>query len=206
MPQPKQSHVPTEAGPAPPKAGAAPPETGGPGDSSRWLTVARISKTQGRHGEVAAHLLTDFPQKLAERTVVFLWDGRTDPQPFPVEKTWFHKQYLIFQFTGFNSIDAAQTLVGREIQIPRGEATALPDGSHYLHKLAGCRVVDSASGKELGRVRKVEGEPGNFRLAVETPEGKELLVPFAEEFCRRIAPEEKLIEVTLPDGLLDLNS
>ena len=46
---------------------------------------------------------------------------------------------------------------------------------------------------------------GTALLAVETPGGKELLIPFAEEYCSRIAPAEKLIEVVLPEGLRDLN-
>ncbi len=69
----------------------------------------------------------------------------------------------------------------------------------------GCRVVEQASGEELGRVRELTPTGGTDLLAVETPEGKELLIPFAEEFCLRVAPDQKLIEVALPDGLRDLN-
>ena len=69
----------------------------------------------------------------------------------------------------------------------------------------GCWVVEAATGTELGRVRAVQDDGGAVHLVVETPEGKELLIPFAQEFCPRIAPEEKLIEVTLPPGLRNLN-
>lgn len=172
---------------------------------SRWLTVAHIVKTQGRRGEVAAQLLTDFPERLAQRTSVWLWDGRSEPRPIRVERTWPHKNYLIFQFADCDSIAQARELVGQEIQIPREEATPLAEDTFYLHDLAGCRVVEQASGNELGRVRELISTGGTPLLAVDTTEGKELLIPFAEEFCRRIAPEEKLIEVVLPEGLRDLN-
>ncbi len=179
--------------------------SGSAGPASAWLTVARITKTQGRRGEVAAQILTNFPQALAERAEVFLWDGRVQPTPAQVEKTWFHKKYLIFKFSGCDSISAAQELVGREIQIPRAVAAPLPEASYYFDDLVGCRVVEAATGVELGSVRAVQDDSGAVRLVVETPEGKELLIPFAQEFCPRIAPEEKLIEVTLPAGLRDLN-
>ena len=39
-----------------------------PDSNNAFITVARIAKTQGRHGEVAADLYTDFPEKFAERT------------------------------------------------------------------------------------------------------------------------------------------
>lgn len=169
-----------------------------------WLTVARIVKTQGRHGEVAAEVLTDFPQRLQERSTVWLWDGRSERQPQSVEKIWPHKSYLVFHFTGCASITEAEALIGREIQIPRAEAASL-DGAFYLDELEGCRVVEQATGKELGRVRELVPTSGTAVLTVETPEGKEILIPFAEEFCRRIAPAEKLIEVKLPEGLQGLN-
>ena len=59
--------------------------------------------------------------------------------------------------------------------------------------------MEAKSGAELGSVRAVQNDSGAVRLVVETPEGKELLIPFAQEFCPRIAPaEEKLIESPSP--------
>lgn len=172
---------------------------------ARWLTVARLVKPQGRRGEVAAEILTDFPERLAARRAVWLWDGRTEPRPMQVERAWPHKNFLIFQFAGCDSIAQAKELVGLEVQIPRGEAAPLGAREFYLDELEGCRVVEQASGRELGRVRELVATGGTPLLAVETPEGKELLIPFAEEYCPRIAPGEKIIEVVLPEGLQELN-
>jgi len=116
-----------------------------------------------------------------------------------------HKNYLVFHLHGCDSRTAAEKLVGREIQIPRSEAAPLGPGTFFLDELVGCRVVEQASGAELGRVRTVEPTGGAPLLAVEVASGKELLIPFAEEICRRIAPAEGVIEVVLPEGLRDLN-
>lgn len=172
---------------------------------SPWLTVARLVKTQGRRGEVAAQLLTDFPDRLARRREVWLWDGAGEPRRVEVERAWPHKGFLVFQFAGCDSMTHAQKLVGLEVQIPRAEAAPLDAGQHFLDELVGCRVVERASGAELGRVRELVATGGGSLLAVETPAGRELLIPFAEEFCPRIAPAEKLIEVVLPEGLRELN-
>ncbi|MBI4466077.1 MAG: 16S rRNA processing protein RimM [Acidobacteria bacterium] len=172
---------------------------------ARWLTVARIVKTQGRRGEVAAEILTDFPDRLLERRAVWLWDGRSEPRAVRVERIWPHKNFLVFELTGFESLAQAKALVGLEIQIPRAEATPLGHSAFYLDELEGCRVVERSSGAELGRVRELISTGGTPLLAVEAAGGKEILIPFAEEFCPRIAPGEKLIEVVLPDGLRDLN-
>ena len=173
--------------------------------AGRWFTVARLAKTQGRHGEVAAQVLTDFPDRLLARREVWLWDSRSEPRRAGVERIWPHKNYLVFQFTGVETIEAARELIGLEVQIPRAEAASLAPGEVFLDDLRGCRVVEQQTGKELGRVRQVLSTGGGHVLEVELPGGKELLIPFAEEICRRVAPEDGVIEVMLPEGLRELN-
>lgn len=171
----------------------------------RWRTVARVYKPQGRRGEVAAQLLTDFPSRLAQRREVWLWDGTHEPALVRIECVWFHKNSLVLKFAGVDSIDAARQLVGREIQIPAPESPELPAATYYVSDLMGCRVVDLQSGAELGRVQELISTGGTALLVVRDSSGREILIPFAQEICPRIAPEEKLIEVTLPEGLAELN-
>ncbi|MBI2957025.1 MAG: 16S rRNA processing protein RimM [Acidobacteria bacterium] len=169
------------------------------------LTVARIVKPQGRHGEVAAQILTDFPERLLARREVWLWDGGGEARRAAVERVWPHKNYVVFQFAGCATRSEAEALVGLEVQIPREEAAPLGEATFYEYELVGAEVVEQASGARLGRVRELVATGATPLLAVDTPEGKELLIPLAEEFCRRIAPEEKRIEVALPDELKELN-
>jgi len=178
---------------------------GEPARDPERLTVARIVKTQGRRGEVAAQVLTDFPERLQQRTEVWLWDGAGAPRRIGVVRIWPHKSFLVFQFTGIEDMSQAEELVGLEIQIPRGEAAKLEAGTFFEYELMGCRVVDQATGAELGRVRELVQTGGTPLLAVDTTNGKELLIPFAEEICRRIVPAEQRIEVVLPEGLQELN-
>jgi ribosomal 30S subunit maturation factor RimM len=49
-----------------------------------------------------------------------------------------------------------------------------------------------------------EGQPGTPLLALDTPTG-ELLVPLAEDICKRLDVVARRIEVQLPDGLRELN-
>ena len=37
-----------------------------------WVILARLVRPQGREGEIAADLLTDFPERFAERKRLFL--------------------------------------------------------------------------------------------------------------------------------------
>lgn len=171
--------------------------------SAAFRTIARILKPQGRRGEVAAEILTDFPDRLLELRRVWLWDGENARECAAVEQAWFHKTFVVFKFAGVDSISAAQALRGSEVQVE--ESPALPAHTYFVSDLIGCRVVDLASGAELGRVRELVVTGGTDLLSVRDVAGRELLIPFAQEICRRIAPDDKVIEVLLPQGLTDLN-
>ena len=180
------------------------------------VTLARILRARGRRGEVAAQILTDFPERLPKLTSVELWDGKNTPRRVAIRECWLHKGQAIFLFEGSDSISDAECLVGFEIQIPLSERVALAAGSYFVTDLIGCEVFQArGSGtseklgpEKLGDVRDVqstgESVPGTPVLVVATPHG-ELLIPLATEICPRIDTGARRIDVILPEGLLDLN-
>jgi len=173
-------------------------------------TVARILRPHGRRGEVAAEILTDFPERLTRLRSAALWDGRTEPRSVAIRTCWISQSrggQAIFHFEGSDSITAAEKLVGLEVQIPLSERMALPPSSYYISDLIGCEVCERG-GAALGRVRDVQfaGEDvaGTPLLVVDSPRG-ELLIPLAQEICVRVDTAARRIEVVLPEGLADLN-
>jgi len=61
-----------------------------------------------------------------------------------------------------------------------------------------------AGGDEVGTVGEVYEAPAGWYLGVRREGRKELLVPFVAEMIRRVDPAEGVVEVELPEGLLDL--
>ena len=59
-------------------------------------------------------------------------------------------------------------------------------------------------GKLLGKITHVDDSTINLIFNVESPEGKHILIPASEDFIRNIDTGKKIIEVSLPEGLLDL--
>ena len=178
-------------------------------EEAEFVTIARVAKTQGRHGEVAATLLTDFPELFETRRKLFaLGDSRkqsgsAERRPLDLDEHWFHKGMVVLKFAGVDSISDAETLVGSEIQIPRSERAALGNDEFYVSDLAGCTVTDS--GREIGRIKDVQFGSGEAPLLV--IEGKkEYLVPFAAAYIEKIALEQKRLEMKLPEGLLELDA
>jgi 16S rRNA processing protein RimM len=173
------------------------------------VSVARIVRPQGRRGEVAASILTDFPERLVKLEQAFLWDGASEPRPVAIRACWLKPagQMAVFHFAGIDSADQAERLVGLDVQIPVGDRMPLPPGSFYISDLIGCDVLETATDRTLGCVRDVQitGEvPGTSLLVVDTPQG-ELLIPLAGEICPEIDTAGRRIVVRLPEGLEALN-
>jgi 16S rRNA processing protein RimM len=182
-------------------------------EEAEFVTIARVAKTQGRHGEVAATLLTDFPELFETRRKLFALGesgsgnqgGAAQPNRRKLElnEHWFHKGMVVLKFAGVDSISDAETLVGSEIQIPRSERAALGNDEFYVSDLIGCTVTDS--GREIGRIKDVQFGGGEAPLLV-IEGNKEYLVPFATAYIEKIALEQKRLEMKLPEGMLELDA
>jgi 16S rRNA processing protein RimM len=170
----------------------------------REITVALVRKTQGRRGEVAAEILTTFPERFEHMRRARLVKSGEAGSWLQVESAWFHKQAVILKFSGVDTITDAEALVGSEVRIPRSEEVPLPRNHHFIFELVGCRVVEDESNREIGRVIEFLEAGGNNLLSVETDHG-EFLVPFAEEICCSIDTRRREIRVRLPEGLFELN-
>lgn len=197
-------------------------------ENSRFFAVAHLLKPRGNKGELAAELLTDFPERLTKLRQVFLSDARNsaEPKPIAVKNCWLsqnHRGQAVFHFENINSINDAEKLRGLDVLLPIDQRVTLPAGHYFVADLVGCSVFELSSSPPLlssspcalaeapsllGVVTDVhfpgESFPGTPLLAVNTRRG-ELLVPLAEDICTRIDVAARRIEVVLPDGLRDLD-
>jgi 16S rRNA processing protein RimM len=192
------------------------------------LLVARILRSRGNKGEVAAELLTDFPERLTKLKEVFVGhsDGKMEPRQVALKSCWLsqnHRGQAVFHFEGVNSISEAEKYRGMEVLLPFEQRVTLPAGQYFVSDLIGCSVFETAVAPRvvasspcsldeapslLGTVRDVQipGEefPGTPLLEVETTQG-EILIPLALDICKKIDTTERRIDVILPDGLRELN-
>jgi 16S rRNA processing protein RimM len=184
-------------------------------DAQSWVWLARIRKAQGRKGEVLAEILTDFPEKFAERKRVWLLAsaGQADESAREVElrSHWLNKSQaggVVLHFAGVDSITDEEALRGLVVAIPYSERVPLGEDEVYVGDLIGCQLVDVANKPErlVGVIEDVDREAGPVALLVVAGvgEGEEILVPFAKAYLRRIDLEGKRVEMALPEGLVEV--
>jgi len=192
------------------------------------VLVARILRARGNKGEVAAELLTDFPERLTKLKEVLVGQssGKDEPHRMALKSCWLsqnHRGQVIFHFEGVNSISEAEKFRGLEVLLPFEKRVTLPVGQYFVSDLIGCSVFESprtapivaSSPCSLAEAPALLGTVGDVQflgeesqgpplLEVQTAQG-EVLIPLAADICVKIDVAARRIDVVLPEGLSDLN-
>jgi 16S rRNA processing protein RimM len=171
-----------------------------------FITLARVLKTQGRHGEVAAEVHSDVPDRfVAGMKLLALGNANIARRELEVEDLWPHKGLLVLKFVGVDSMSDAETLIGVELQVPRADRAELEPGWTFVSDLVGCTVFDH--GKEIGRIEDVQFGAGEAPLLiVANGAGKKFDVPFAEAYLEGVDAVKREVRMQLPEGMLEINA
>jgi 16S rRNA processing protein RimM len=186
-----------------------------------FITLARVIKTQGRHGEVAVEVHSDVPDRFAvgmkllalQRAASARQTSAEEKAPerflLKIDGLWPHKGLLVLKFAGVDSMNDAESLIGAELQVPPSERGELERGWTYVSDLVGCTVLDR--GREIGRIEDVQFGAGEAPLLIVASEGKggevkKYDVPFAEAYLEGVDVARKQVRMNLPEGMLEINT
>jgi 16S rRNA processing protein RimM len=178
-----------------------------PGTSGEFITLARVVKTQGRRGEVAAEVHSNLPDRFTEGMRLFALPPGAEEirRELQVEELWPHKELLVLKFRGVDSISDAESLVRCELQVPRAERAELESGWNYVSDLVGCLVLDR--GIAVGCIEDVQFGAGEAPLLiVADSSGKKFDVPLASAYLEAVDVARKEVRMNLPQGMLEINA
>ncbi len=175
------------------------------------LLVGLVRRPHGLAGELSVEPTTDFPERfVAGGEVQWRRGERTpgasvfpEPRRLKIRTARRHGERVLLSFEGFAGVDAARALAGGELSVPDSEAAPPRPGFYYSHQVEGWRCED-LEGRLAGVVRSLEQTPAGPLLAIETPSGREALVPFVEPIVVSIFEEERRIVLDPPEGLLEV--
>lgn len=165
--------------------------------------IGRISKFRGISGEVELQFTDDaFDRGTAEYFALDM-DGILVPF-FWEEYRFKNADTAIVKFEGIDDETAARKLVGRKVCYPKAAQGAPAEELSSWKALTGYTVTDEA-GRPLGVVDNVDDTSANILLYLLTPGGKELIIPFHDDFLVDYSLAERVVRLRLPDGLVGLN-
>ena len=167
------------------------------------VVVGRVARPHGLKGHVVVNPETDFVEERFSVGSVLWTDGAQGPEPLRVTDARLQGSRPVIGFEGFERVEEAERLAGRELRIPEAMLQSLEPGRYYEHQLAGC-AVETTAGEAIGTVRRLEGSGGNVRLVVDAASG-EVQIPFAADICRTVDLDPRRMVVEQPEGLLELN-
>ncbi len=170
-----------------------------------WADVAVLAKTRNLNGGFVAKSAAGLPFLLEPGTEVALVPPVLDaPRRARVEAIERRDERTAFVLlSGIDDIAVAKALVGCHLLARRDDIdwSAL---DQLPASWEGWTVRDVVHG-DLGAVSSIIENPGQALIAVARPDGSgETLIPVVDEFIRTVDVDERLIEVGVPEGLLDL--
>lgn len=173
-----------------------------------FISIGKVSGCTGIKGVLKITPITDYPERFLKLKRIYLFDERKslfalnpkDEFEFRIEKCEVTPTQITMKLEGINSREEAGEFVNFEILIPEAERIRLPQGKYFHYEIIGFDVY--SSNELIGKLIKVDNYGAHDLLNIQSPEGKEILIPYRDEFVKKIDADEKRIDVELIEGML----
>ena len=161
----------------------------------------KIIRTHGYKGGLKVALEVDEPQSYRELEMVFI-ELKKKLVPYFIENIHFEKNKANLKLEDIDTIEQAERLVNSNLFLPLELLPKLKGSKFYFHEIAGFSVEDDKHGL-LGTITRVIELPNNPLLSIDH-EGKEILIPIADEIIRKVDRRTKTLYISAPEGLVEL--
>jgi len=165
------------------------------------IRIGKIVATHGINGDlILTHVLGNSKWLKKEHILqVEMQKGSYIPYFISQCKENNNKEYII-HIEDIDKIELAKKLVTKHVYVDENILTAFARQSPLLW--IGFTVIDSKNGK-LGAIEDVM-QTGNQWLAKITYKNTEVLIPLIDQTIDSLDIKTKIINMTLPDGLLEV--
>ena len=178
---------------AAPAAAAAPAEAAA--EEAETVCLGRIVGAHGVRGIVRIKSHTANPDDL---TAYGALSDEAGTRRLTVTVTGHVKGLVLARVEGIEDRDAAETLRGTDLYVPRAALPPTEDEEYYHVDLLGLRA-ESEDGTALGRVSAVHDHGAGPIVEIQPPDGPSTLVPFTREHVPAIDIEAGRMVVSAPE-------
>lgn len=170
-------------------------------DYKDYFYFGRLTKTFGSIGQIFLFPEVDDPGKYLKLDKIFV-ELEHQLIPFFINELKVHGNQIVVTLNNVKTIDQAQLLGGRKVYLPVSFLPELTGTRFYYHEIPGYTVSDESFGI-VGKVLKVIDLPQNPLFEIDC-QGKNVLIPIADEIILDIDRNKRMIYVRAPEGLIEL--
>jgi 16S rRNA processing protein RimM len=153
-------------------------------------------------GELLVKVDSDNPEDYSELESIFV-ELSTGLVPFFIKKCQLHKSELLrIDFEEISNDQEADALIKKKLYLPLYLLPPLEGNKFYYHEIIGFTV--STKAKEIGLITAVLEQGPQALFQVEATDKKIHLIPIHDDFILEVDRKKNLIQVQLPEGLLEL--
>ncbi|SEE14793.1 16S rRNA processing protein RimM [Tenacibaculum sp. MAR_2010_89] len=164
--------------------------------------LGKIVKKHSFKGEVVIKLDTDEPELYRDLESVFV-DLGNNLIPFFIEKSSLSKSTMFrVKFEDVNTEQDADAIMRAGIYLPLNLLPKLTGNKFYYHEVIGFTVIDTNFG-EVGEIQSINDTSAQPLFEIDR-DGNEVFIPMIDDFIKKIDRDNKIVEVTTPEGLIDL--
>ena len=162
------------------------------------IKIGKIVNAVGLKGEVKVYNYSDSEEVYERTPEIYAGDIL-----LKVQNVRMQKNMVILKLSGSDDRNAAEAAKGTELFITEADLPELPEGQFYIRDLIGMEVEEQG-GSFHGVVTDVLQNTAQDIFEVKRDDGKTVLIPKVDAFVQKIDGKERLITVTLIEGLTDL--
>ncbi len=167
-------------------------------DEPVFVVIGKFRKPHGIRGEIRMTVLTDFPELIAVGQRVYVGENY---QAYKIKTLRWHGGDLLVSLEEMPDRTAVEIFRNIMVSMKSEDMPVPPEGEYYLHQLVGIDVVTD-QGENLGKLKEIILTGANDVYLVDSPEGKEILLPAIEEVILEINLEDRIMLVHIIPGLL----
>ena len=166
-----------------------------------FLECGKILAPHGVRGVLKIESWCDSPKILAAQKRVFFAEKDGSYKEAEVISASVSGSLVLMHVGGLDTREEAQALKNRIIYLRR-EDIPLPKGAYFLADIIGLPAIDLNTGATLGTVADITDAARGRLYVIDTPGGKQALVPDVEEFIKEIDLDRGVIISPIP-GLFE---
>lgn len=162
------------------------------------IKIGRIVNAVALRGEVKVYNYSGTRERYEALELII-----ADDTEYEIEKVRYQDHMVILKLAGIDDRNAAEAMKNKDVFITEDDLEELPEDTFYIRELIGMTVEDEETGRIIGTLKDVLQPSSQDIYVVKREEGGDIMIPAVKEFIREVSPEERIVRVSLIEGMED---